>query len=266
MVSVFKVITNAPDFSSISEEDVEESAAVGSQRNNVFDYAWVASHIVQKQISQIFEPLIEQLCKRGEYIMKRLADIGFSIVESRSSKKVGSRGSSNEEQLSAMRGYSYFQSTVRDVFFEYVDKTAQICKRKCMDELACTQLIYWETAAKDITISKRSTKESNVQVLFDATLKLFTDIKDTIVDNVVLKCHNFFVIVMQRDLSGEILRDTSSFDDKFLEEMFELTTAKERLKKDEEIEKANQLNYQEKESVLRDLGTQFSRLKLVASS
>ncbi len=35
----------------------------------------------------------------------------------------------------------------------------------------------------------------------------------------------------QRDLSGEILKDTTSFDDKMLEEMFELTVVKEKLKR-----------------------------------
>ena len=53
------------------------------------------------------------------------------------------------------------------------------------------------------------------------------------------------------------MKDTSSFDDRLLEEMFELSSAKEQLKKDEEKEKAHLAKDQERETTLRDLATQF---------
>jgi len=67
---------------------------------------------------------------------------------------------------------------------------------------------------------------------------------------------------MQRDLSGEVLKDISAFEDKLLEEIFELKKAKEELKLEEENEKAELANFQEKEVQLRDLSTQFSRFTI----
>jgi len=262
MMNVFNFITHHSDIFAITMKDVEDAVAVGSQRNNMYDYELVASHIVQNKIKEVFVTLIEQLCKRGEFIMKRLADIGFGILESRSAKKTGVK--TDETPLQSMRGYSYFQSTVRDIFCEYVDKTSQICLTKCMDEIACTQLIYWNsTGNANAHLPKSKSLDKNYAL--EMAKKLFNENRDIIIDNILLKCHNRFLVVMQRDLSGEILKDTSSFDDKSLEEMFELRVAKEKLKRDEEREKQAQQSFQEKETVLRDLATQFSRLKLVAT-
>jgi hypothetical protein len=80
--------------------------------------------------------------------MKRIAEIAFSVMESRStSRKVLSRASQNED-LQNMKGYKYFQSIVRDVFFSYVDNIGSICKSKCLEEVNCTNLIHWETESK----------------------------------------------------------------------------------------------------------------------
>jgi len=262
MLSVFRNIVYIPREDDISLYSVRESATVAiKQKNVISDYAWVASHIVQKKIHELFIPLIEQLCKRAEHIMKRLADIGFSIMESRSNKKVGLRGGVVDD-VQKMNGYSYFQSTVRDIFFEYVDKTAQICRDKCMNEIQCTQLIYWEVTSK-LAVPDKVTPDSIQKFILNMSTQLFNDIRETITNNILLKCHNYFSVVMQRDVSGEILKDTSSFDDRLLEEMFELSTAKEQLKRDEEREKQNLKDYEDREKTLRDLSTQFARLKLV---
>lgn len=88
MMGVFKAIGNSEDVVGINEDDLNQASAVGYQRNNIYDYEWVvsttyykynnfkASHIVQSKIKHSFETLIEQMCKRAEFIMKRLADIG----------------------------------------------------------------------------------------------------------------------------------------------------------------------------------------------
>jgi hypothetical protein len=52
--------------------------------------------------------------------------------------------SGSADDFQNQRGYSYFRSIVKDIFIQYVDRIAQICKEKCMNEIACTQVIYWE--------------------------------------------------------------------------------------------------------------------------
>eukprot|EP01114_Cavostelium_apophysatum_P004905 TRINITY_DN1536_c0_g1_i1.p1 TRINITY_DN1536_c0_g1~~TRINITY_DN1536_c0_g1_i1.p1 ORF type:complete len:422 (-),score=162.34 TRINITY_DN1536_c0_g1_i1:86-1351(-) len=273
MMNVFQAIIDQSGIFEVTMKDVDAAAVISMQRTSAYDYAWVASHIVQHYINLTFSALIDQLCHRGEYIMRRLADIAFNIVESRSNKKIGlvhgSRGAGSviEDHLPSMRGYSYFQSTLKDIFNEHVGKTAENCKNKCLEEIQCTQLIYWELTGDQVsTPPDPKAVEVCKQFLLGMTTKLFEELRKNIVENVLLKCHNYFLVLMQRDLSGEILRDTSSFDDKLLEEMFELSTAKEKLKKDEERERTNERGHHEKETVLRDLSTQFSRLRLVAAA
>jgi len=94
------------------------------------------------------------------------------------------------------------------------------------------------------------------------TTNLFNELRITITNNILLKGHNYFLVQMQRDLSGEILKDISAFEDKLLEEIFELKKAKEELKLEEEKEKAELQSLQEKEVQLRDLSTQFSRFTI----
>lgn len=59
------------------------------------------------------------------------------------------------------------------------------------------------------------------------------------------------------------MKEVSSFDDKVMEEMFDLQKSREQLKIEEEIETNNINNYQQKENELRDLTSQFGRFKLI---
>lgn len=43
MMGVFKAIGNTEDIVGINEEDLNQAAAVGYQRNNIYDYEWVVS-------------------------------------------------------------------------------------------------------------------------------------------------------------------------------------------------------------------------------
>jgi len=159
-----------------------------------------------------------------------------------------------------LKGISYFVGVCRDLFHDYIDKTAQLCLEKCMDEIDCTQLIYWETTAEQLSDMRSETKgESPVIPL---SKHIFEEMRTTIHTNIILKAHNYFLFVMPRDLSGEILKEVSSFDDKLVEDMFELQKSKETLRDEEEVEKLNLNNLTQKETELRDLTSQFTRFKL----
>jgi len=271
MTSVFKAIVSQPQISTITKDELEDAAAVTqsqSASNNLSDYCWVACHLVKHHINKVFIPLIDQVVKRGSLIMKRLADIAFIAMENRSAsdlKRVGLQQSVvGFDNLQSLKGYSYFQSTVRDIFYAHVDKIAQMCKDKCMDEIGCCQLLYWELTSGISNYSISDVKGgTNEKVLSTLATQMFEEMRDMIADNILLKSHNFFLVFMQRNLSGEILKDTSSFDEKLMEEMFELKMVKEQLKQQEEREKHNLQSFQEREVNLRDLSAQFSRFRLV---
>ena len=84
-----------------------------------------------------------------------------------------------------------------------------------------------------------------------------------------------------RNISGEILREVSSFDNNLMEEIFELKVVKGVLKEEEEKERHVLQSYQEQEQILKvsaksrsdkaltlrqDLAAQFTRFKLVANA
>jgi uncharacterized linocin/CFP29 family protein len=73
----------------------------------------------------------------------------------------------------------------------------------------------------------------------------------------------FYTFCRQRNVSGEILKEVSSFEDKLIEEMFELKSVKEFLKKEEQLQQSNLSSHEAEEKQLRDLLQSFSRFKLV---
>jgi len=218
------------------------------------------------RLQKLFTPTINQLCQRAVYIMKRLADIGFSILESRSSSKMRySSSKSSLDDLLTMKGYSYFQSIVRDIFCCYVEKIGKQCNEKCLEELTCSQVLLWEDMKNVQHIVPKKGKQDEInRLLLSLSSKLFAETFHVIIDNILLKSHQLFLVTMQRNLSGEILKDISTFDDALLAEMFNLKASQEHLHNEEERERLRFQLYTEKENQLRDLSTQFSRFKLVS--
>jgi len=203
---------------------------------------------------QVFEPLIEQLCERGAYIMKRLPNLAFSTLEARKDRNVRGRGG---DSLFAMKGYHYFCFTIRDIFYDYVERTTNICKQKCEDELRCTDLLYFE-----LSNSKPELFSNDFHELANS---LFIEQRDIVSQNILLKCHHYFNVELARNLSGVVLKEVSALEDKRLEQMFQMTRVKEQLKIEEQLETLNIDSYSDKEHQLRDFTNQFSRFRLVAT-
>jgi len=122
--------------------------------------------------------------------------------------------------------------------------------------------VYWELTNLQKTLNKVTGLEKPEQILLELASNLFNEMCTTITNNILLKGHNVFLVQMPRDLSGEILKQISSFEDKLFEEIFELKKTKEDLALAEQKVNLGLQAYQEKETQLRDLATQFSRFSL----
>jgi len=70
------------------------------------------------------------------------------------------------------------------------------------------------------------------------------------------------LVVAGRDISGRLLKDISAFDEKAMDQMFELGKSRMLMKVQEENETKNMQLYENQEKMLRDLVTLFSRFKL----
>lgn len=44
--------------------------------------------------------------------------------------------------------YPQFVWYVKDLYEEFVDNTSKNCLSKCLDELQCTQMIFWQQKTK----------------------------------------------------------------------------------------------------------------------
>ncbi len=85
-----------------------------------------------------------------------------------------------------------------------------------------------------------------------------------------LFCNNFLIYLTlpsERDISGEVLKEISSLNEKTMENIFELTASREQLKKMEVLETMSMNMLQQKEVANRDLMSSFSRFpKLVPAN
>ena len=105
-------------------------------------------------------------------------------------------------------------------------------------------------------------QQDNEEYIASVTTKAFAQMVQKMSGNILMKCHNYFLVVASRDISGRLLKDISAFDEKAIDQMFELEKSKISMKQQENLETKNLQTYDNQEKVLRDLVTLFSRFKL----
>ncbi len=76
-----------------------------------------------------------------------------------------------------------------------------------MDEFYCTRIVYWDLNTRKDTFPDLSgaSEEKATAAVTDFAGKLFADIRDRVVENVLLKCHNFFLVPMQTELWCDVI-------------------------------------------------------------
>jgi len=162
--------------------------------------------------------------------------------------------------------YPYFTHSVKEMYFKFVEQTAATCKAKCMDEFYCTRLIYWELQQDGGDLSwysnasgKPQDKDAIRAAVTALAAKMFDGIRARITKNVLLKCYNFFLIPMQTDLWGEVQSKINGLTDQMLEESFEVTVTKAKLKEDEKLLQDVLEKFRQQEEIFRDAANVFSR-------
>lgn len=278
LLSEFKSVADHTKIDEVTLHDIA-TAAGPNRLTTPSNYAWTASDISQKKTQSALLPLVDQLFKRAIYVLKRLVDIVDRMMENKRKaalRRVGSNANSvpmstlgrkAADQIGAainIDDYPYFTHSVKEMYFKFVDQTATECKSKCMDEFYCTRLIYWELQQDGVDLSKYNhasgkDREAIRQAVMTLASKLFDDIKARITKNVLLKCYNFFLIPMQTDLWGEVQSKITTLTDQMLEESFEVTVTKAKLKEDEKHLKDVLEKFKQQEDVFRDAANVFSR-------
>lgn len=252
LLAEFKAVAGGLAMEELPIDDVA-TAGGPSKLNNVTSVAWAASDLARRGVHRSFLPLLDQLIKRATSIMVRLTDIAVKMMiqayKKNKSRQAGGAGGPGgvSRSVGTLRGqnaaqsqefdispeeFPYYTHHVKDLFAEFVGHVADECREKCMDEFYCTKLIYWEVQQQQGSASAAGGKQQpaltadNVQGLaqeiFDAT-------KLRITRNILLKCHNHFLVPMQSPLWGQIHGKVSSLSNQTLEELFEVPLTTQRL-------------------------------------
>jgi len=261
LLTEFKTVVENIKVEKLSMDDV--ATAAGPQKlNNAPNTTWAASDIAQKQILRSLQPLLEQLFKRSTYIMKRLVTVVDTMIEQNKKQKKKTGRSTN--LYDDLERYPYFLHAVKDLYFKFVDDTAESCKSKCRDEFYSTRLIYWELTSlsmegKSLNFGKNESREDPKKAVMKLATDLFNQIRDRILKNILLKSYNFFLVPMQTELWSEIQGNITSFSDEQLLELFEVTATKSKLENTQvEMEHILQ-KFGEKEGLFMEFTNNFSK-------
>eukprot|EP00026_Physarum_polycephalum_P007579 Phypoly_transcript_07642.p1 GENE.Phypoly_transcript_07642~~Phypoly_transcript_07642.p1 ORF type:complete len:510 (+),score=138.30 Phypoly_transcript_07642:54-1532(+) len=254
LLSEFKAVCEHTQISEVTMDDVATAAGI-NKLNNVPNYAWAASDLAQQKTQDAMLPLIEQLCERAVYIMKRLTDVVEKISDSRRKKW---QASLREHKTDALEQSPYFTHHVKDLYFKFVDHTAKLVKEKCMDEFLSTRTIYWDlTEHPDRNMPITKNQDDTKTAVVELSKQLFASLRGRIMKNVLLKFYNFFLVPMQTELWSEIQGKVTSLSDTSLTQIFEVKSTKDKLVNDEKNLKATLTKMGEQDASFLDASTQF---------
>jgi len=294
LLSEFKAVALNTDIGSVSSNDVA-TAAGPNNLNNVSNISWAASDIAQKKVQRSFLPLIDQLYKRATYVIKRLASIVETILDSKKKQESKARSQFNNSQtppnISApqMGGwglsgfgsqnsygmgmspqdsvsaedYPHFVHSVKSLFYKFVDKTASACKEKCMDEFYCTRIIYWNQKfydQKKLPELNGADEEEIREIVSESSQDIFNNTRERIAENVLLKCYNYFLVPMQSELWGEIQGKITILSDEQIAELFEVDSTKKTLQDEKNHLDQMLLAFGEQEKLFLEAAKKFSNI------
>jgi len=262
LLAEFKSVTEHIGMEKLSSDDI--ATAAGPQKlSNSSSCTWAASDLAQRQVQKALLPLVDQLFVRASYIMKRLVTVAESMLEVSKKNRKRTNSSTSGDVLEDLDQYPFFTHAVRDLYFRFIDATAEDCKRKCKDEFFCTRLIYWELTnldGKTLTFGKNDGKEEVRKAVVNLATDLFSKIKERISKNILLKSYNYFLVPMQSDLWSDIQGNITSLNDDHLQELFEVSGTKQRLSDAERDMKGILEKFLEQESIFSGYASEFSKL------
>ncbi len=284
LLSEFRAVSNTVTIGDISPSEVA-TAAGPSKINNTSNLAWAASDLAQKRCQRALMPLVEQLYRRAIFVLSRLADIVEQMIERQAradkaaQEAAATSGSSFggfggmpqgggfgvtsvlQAQMIAVEDYPYFVQHVKAQYREFVAQAARNCSLKCMDEFYCTRIVYWDINSRKEPlpdVGPSATEEKAAATVSDFAARLFAELRERVVENVLLKCHNFFLVPMQTELWGDIQGKITQLEDSAISEMFQVVATRERFKRQEDGLRNDVRKLQEQESQLNAAANGFS--------
>jgi len=269
LMAEFKAVSDNTKISEVTMDDVATATGI-NKLNNIPNYAWAASDLASQKSQDALVPLIEQLCERAVYIMKRLADVADKVIDSRKKNRIGNNRSSNvlfgnasnsgnSIDMDNIDQYPYFTHHVKDLYYKFIEQTAKVCKEKCLDEFYSTRTIYWElTEHPDQSLPHLRNDHQDTKAAVDhLATQLFDSIRVRITKNVLLKFYNFFLVPMQTDLWNEIQAKITCLSNDNLEQIFEVNATRDQLRDEEKNQQLILEKYSQNDEFFLKSASQF---------
>jgi len=131
-----------------------------------------------------------------------------------------------------------------------------------MDEFYSTRTIYWELtseyADRNLPLERNDQDDTKTAVVKLAT-DIFNQLRDRITQNVLLKFYNFFLVPMQSDLWTEIQAKVNCLSDSALEQIFEVSATKEKLKHSIQLHEDELKRAAEQDKMFMEYSSTFSK-------
>ncbi|KAF2077035.1 hypothetical protein CYY_001667 [Polysphondylium violaceum] len=264
LMAEFKAVSDNTKISEVTMDDVATATGI-NKLNNIPNYAWAASDLASQKSQDALVPLIEQLCERAVYIMKRLADVTDKVVDSRKKNRIvgnnrlNSNNNGSIDMMDNIDQYPYFTHHVKDLYYKFIEQTAKNCKEKCLDEFYSTRTIYWElTEHPDQSLPHLRNDHQDTKAAVDhLATQLFDSIRGRITKNVLLKFYNFFLVPMQTDLWNEIQAKITCLSNDSLEQIFEVNATRDQLRDEEKNQQLILEKYSQNDEFFLKAASQF---------
>jgi hypothetical protein len=120
--------------------------------------------------------------------------------------------------------------------------------------------VYWDINSRKEPLPDLggASEERAAAAVTEFAGKLFGELRERVVENVLLKCHNFFLVPMQTELWGDIQGKITQLEDAAISEMFQVVATRERFKRREDALRNDVRKLQEQESQLNAATNGFS--------
>jgi len=276
LLNEFKAVADHTSITTVTMDEV--ATAIGPNKlNNAPNYAWVASDIAQKKAQKELRPLVDQLFKRAVYIMKRLTGIVDKMLENQKKEEMkgrggrggnmggggGGRGASMGGGVTDVETFIYFTHYVKNLYYQFIERIADVCKDKCMDEFYCTRIIYWDLSnfTKNKLPGTNASEEEGRSAVRELATQVFDEIRSRLTRNVLLKLYNYFLLPMQSDLWGEIQGEITCMSDAVIEELFDVHATRQKMMETESTYVEMLTKNRDQEVMFLDAASNFSHPK-----
>jgi len=229
LLSEFRIVMQHTVMDQLTLDEVVTECGQTSKTAGIKQVATLASELARQRLEKQVLPLVLQFCHRIVYIMHRIAETSDDVARAIRKSPVASR---NAVMQDLAGDFPFFHNWLNMLYYKFVDEAMETFEQKCRVEFLSTPVLAWSVLEQQQPDAVREYKPGDdlvvaVRGIADA---VFISSRDRICNNVLLKCYDYFFD--KNNLWSRIVEDLNDkIVDEILDELFEVASTQERLKK-----------------------------------